>query len=436
MRKVLILSYYFPPMGMGGVQRTAKFVKYLPQFGWKPYVITVKDILYYAYDETLNNELNDALVFRTESLDVLRLKNIYSSLFKTSPGLNQLSFQASFMSSVYQAMNRWFFIPDGKNLWIPFAFRKAIRLIKEENIRYVITSSPPNSVHLTALMLKKFMNIKWLVDFRDAWSNNPFNRYPTFAHSKLNQYLESKVIKYADGVTGVSQEIINTLQKRTTKAEEKFQVIPNGFDPDDFPEKVVKNKQLFLIIYIGTFNYISNPNNFLLALQQAAAQEPGFKESVKFIHIGATTDFSFKEMITRLGLNQIVYSFGYLPHRKSIEFMMHADLLLFTLSEKATPGIITGKIFEYLASGTPILCVSPRIEISSMIEKLSRSSICAPNDVSCILKNLIKEYSRWKKQNELSEPVHAMKEFHFDDELLPYTRKNITSKLAEHLDRL
>ena len=232
MEKVLIITYYFPPIGMGGVQRVSKFAKYLPHFDWEPIVITVKDISYYFYDKSLLNDVKDVKIIRTESLDPLRISMILKKFFQIKRNKINERYKEGYFKKIYNIINKWFLIPDSKILWVPFAIVSALKVIKKENIKLIFTTSPPNSCHLAGLFLKKLIKVKWISDFRDYWSMNGISKYPTFFHRFINDFIKKKIIKNADCIIAVSNGIIDEMKRHSVS--HKFYLITNGFDCDDF----------------------------------------------------------------------------------------------------------------------------------------------------------------------------------------------------------
>src|SRR3990172_4970802 len=186
LRKVLFIAYYFPPLGMGGTQRVAKFAKYLPEFDWQPYIVTVKNIAYYSYDETLIKDIAKVKVIRTGSFDPQRLFYILNKFKKKQASAAGLSPKKRKLNQVLN----WLLIPDTKILWLPFVLFHAVKIIKRENIKHIITTSPPHSVHLAGFLLKIFFGIKWFADFRDGWISGNFQSEPTFFHRWANRRLQ------------------------------------------------------------------------------------------------------------------------------------------------------------------------------------------------------------------------------------------------------
>jgi len=239
MKKVLFLCYYFPPMGMGGTQRSAKFVKYLPAFSWKPIVVSVKDVEYYAKDETLLDEIGTTEIIRTESLDPLRLFARFANKRKQdieSPEIESSKRTSKLLNFLNQIIVGWLLIPDSKILWLPFALKASLKLIKTQKIGIVYTTSPPHSAHLGGLIIKLMTGVKWVADFRDDWTGGESQPCPTIFHRFINRLLEKLVLKSAVRVIAMCDHLTHNLKKKNGYQFQinKFNTITNGYDRDDF----------------------------------------------------------------------------------------------------------------------------------------------------------------------------------------------------------
>ncbi|MFC1562821.1 glycosyltransferase [candidate division KSB1 bacterium] len=434
MKKVLIIAYYFPPMGTGGVQRTVKFAKYLPEFGWQPVIITVKNVEYYSYDYSLSEEIKDIKTIRTFSLDPLLLSSVLNKIFNKKKDPPDKNYIGGKLKRFYNAFCKWIFIIDTKVLWIPFAVIKSIKIIKNENIQAVFTTSPPNSAHIAGLILKKIMNLKWTADFRDYWIMDGITNFPSPIHKSINNFIRRKIIKNADHIVAVSKGIIDEVKMAYKKDSSDYSLIMNGFDTEDFPEKVPEKKHdKFRIIHSGTFNYVKNPTDFFSGLELAFKENSGLKNDVLFMHIGISIDYDLISEAKKRGLENIIIQKGYLEHKKSIKRLLTGDLLFFTHSDFCYTGMVSAKIFEYLASGIPILAVIPDGEAADLIKKYNSGSICKNKNIENIKNAIILYYEKWKKnKNNLIKDTN----FQIPEELKQYSRKNQTKNLKNILEKL
>ncbi len=427
MKKVLVISYYFPPVGGAGVQRVSKFVKYLPQLDWEPMVLTVKNIQYPVRDISLLEEIpKDTKIFRSGSLDPLRAiyllkrpfrrkKNYSGDFKKTSPFKAKLS--------------KFIFFPDNKIGWLFLAVIKGLNIAKKNKIDLIFSTSPPPTSHLVGLFLKKFLKVPLVVDFRDSWETSLEEKAPTFLHRWVQKKLERKILDNAASVVTVNEQIQTLLQNRYPKVLSTA-VITNGYDEEDFNNFREEKPENFTIVYLGTFNRINDPISFFQALSELSQEITEFKNQVKFIHVGMALDFNLRELIQKNGLENMIELKGYLNHRESLKYLASASaLLLITTDSPGAEVLTTGKIFEYFRSGRPILGILPPSgEAASLIKETKAGVIVSPKNISGI-KQILKDYFRKWANGELKVELDQEK-------LKQFERRNLTDKLAEVFNRV
>jgi len=427
MKKVLIISYYFPPVGGAGVQRVLKFVKYLPQLGWEPIVLTVKNIQYPVYDPSLLEEIpKETKIFRSGSFDPLRVicllkkpfgknKNYSTGFKKTSPFKSRLS--------------KFIFIPDNKIGWLFFAIIKGLRVAKKNKIDLIFSTSPPPSAHLAGLFLKKFLKVPLVVDFRDSWETSLEEKTPTFLHGWLQKKIERMILNNASAVVTVNEQIQTLLQNRHPEVLSTA-VISNGYDEDDFTGSDEEKTEHFTIGYLGTFNRINDPNPFLQALSELSQEITEFKNQVKFVQMGMFLDFNLPELVKKFGLENMVELRGYLTHKESLKQLSSASaLLLITTDSPGAEVLTTGKIFEYFRAGKPILGILPPSgAAASLIKETKAGMIVSPKNISGI-KQILKDYFRKWDNGELKVELDKEK-------LQQFERRYLTGKLAEVFNRV
>ncbi|MBP7507638.1 MAG: glycosyltransferase family 4 protein [Prolixibacteraceae bacterium] len=360
MKKVLIITYYWPPSGGAGVQRWLKFSKYLPEFGWKPVILTVDPNFssYPQIDETLQKEVNsEMLVFRTKSRE-------FYSMYRSISG-NNIPYggfsndnKKSPVQKLAKIVRGNLFIPDPRRGWIKFAFKKAKELIKTYDIDTVITTSPPHSTQLIGLKLKKKLNIRWIADLRDPWTDIYY--YNQFKHTKLalavDRCYERNVITAADMLITVSEDLKRIFStKDKNNRPEKIHVIQNGFDEEDFKTEVKPEAGKKIITYTGTISENYDIEGFVNAVNKL---EKSIRDKIKIQFIGNVSEI-IREKIQRTETE--VEFIGYIPHNEAIENMLKSSMLLLIIPNvENNKGIVTGKFFEYLASGKPVLAIGPK----------------------------------------------------------------------------
>lgn len=378
MKKVLIITYYFPPAGGAGVQRWLKFVKYLPQYGCEPLVLTV-DGNYASYpqkDASLAADIPSGLkVVRTKTREIL------STYKKLSPQkqIPYGGFANEQDPDLFQKIARFirgnFFLPDPRKAWNRFALPEAVSLIESENIGTVITTGPPHSTHLVGLKLKKlYPSLKWIADLRDPWTDIYYNDvlYQGRLAKRMNLAMERKVLNSADVLVTVSEGVKRNFCSHAPVGH-KFHVIPNGYDAPDFADVPVDAGRVnprMVISYIGTLSPLYDSSTFTNALKLLPA-ETASKILIRIIgSVNADVAASFSETSV-----QVEY-LPYQPHGQAIRYMVSSDLLLLLLPVKNSDGVLTGKFFEYLASRRPILLIQPKeSEVGKMILHLEAGAV-------------------------------------------------------------
>ena len=360
MKKVLIITYYWPPSGGAGVQRWLKFAKYLPEFGWQPVILTV-DPQYASYpqrDKSLKAEIGPhCMVYTTKSFELYNAYKFISGKKEVPYGGFANESQEGWLQKVSKFLRGNFLLPDPRKGWNKYALRKASELIRQFNIDTVVTTSPPHSTQLIGLQLKQTFNIKWIADLRDPWTDIYY--YNQFKHTAMarhidNQY-ERKVVENADLLVTVSEDVKRIFaSKSTLPIAAKTVVIPNGFDQDDFMIKQVPVETKIVITYTGTISEAYPVDSFLKAL---CALEEALKSQILIRFVGKVPPSVVQKFRdTDLEIELV----GYVDHPKSIEYLLRSNLLLLIIPEvKNNLGILTGKFFEYLAAQKPILAIGP-----------------------------------------------------------------------------
>lgn len=429
MKKVLIITYYWPPSGGAGVQRILKFVKYLPESGILPYVVTVDEnkASYPVNDYTLQNDVPGQVnIYRTDTSEPF---DFYSKLLgrKSIP----TGFSNESNPGVIQKISRFirgnFFIPDARRGWIKYAFEESRKIIEREKIDTVVTTSPPHSAQLAGLMLKDKLGIRWIADLRDPWTDIYY--YNEFSHmqfaKKLDLKFEREVLERADKIVTVSNELKKIFSGKSKLIDEKkIYVIPNGYDEDDFEtaKNIYENKYGdFVITYTGTLADSYNPEIFFNALKKTAGKFPETNFKIRFIgNPAATVIESAKKIFTGKHLEVIPT----VPHTDSIKYLNESSALLLVIPEiKNDKAILTGKLFEYLASKKPIICIGPEDgDASAVINECQAGKTFDRTNEAGLSDYLEQLVVKWKAGNGIDNENNTYKN---------YSRKNQTKKLAQ-----
>lgn len=433
MRKILLITYDFPP-AISGVRRVVKFIKYLPEFGWQPIVLTVQTARTFLQDSRPLHEVTKQgmQVYRCGSLDPYRLSEKCGWWRRPAgePGTGEL--EAGRMSGsgrgIMRFMRRWIFIPDDRVLWVPFAVSAARRIIREHSPAVVYTTSYPNSTHLVGLRLRKRYAVKWIADFRDGWVQNPvFFHPPTFLHRSLSTTLERRVVRHADLVVTVSEPITKHCRELVPGQEEKCVTIPNGFDEDDFRDLTRTPHEKFTIAYTGTFFGRRTPEPFLRAIAQLLEENPQMRATFQVL-LFTRLDTNMMQLIKRRQLDGVVHVRGFVSYQEALQQQVNADVLLIMIPDGVNTNImLTQKVFEYLRARRPILALVPEGECRHMIDETRAGTCVYPTDIRGIKHEILSFYGRWVRK-ELTVPPW--------DRLTYYSRQQLTNQLASHLSSL
>lgn len=414
--RVLVVAYYFPPLGLSGVQRTLKFVKYLPSFGWEPTVLTVEDRGYFAKDDALLREVDGlpVRIVRTPSLDPLhffRKKNIVRMPSARTLGA---------LGKVSQSL----FIPDNKIGWKKAAVQAALAEIAAHPVDAIFATAPPYTDFLIGLELKQRTGLPLIVDYRDAWLDNPLHFYLTPLHKALHQRLEQRVLRHADHILAINRPIKERiLQANPFLSHNDVTILSQGFDQADFDGLASRRKRdgRMRILYAGTFYYNRNPRAFLEALRSLAETAPAVARSID-VHVIGSKREEDAALVRALGLESSVTLHGYLPHGETVQQLIDADVLWMVIGRgKGEDMMSTGKLYEYLGARKPVLACVPDGAARQVLEKGRAAFIADPDDVPGIAAQIRTLFDLFKNDT-LPAPSY--------DYVSQFERKALTGRLA------
>lgn len=423
MKKVLIITYYWPPSGGAGVQRWLKFAKYLPEYGWQPVILTV-DPKYASYpqrDESLVAEVDpQCLVFTTKSFELYNLYKLISGKKEVPYG----GFANASKEGLFQKLSKFlrgnFLLPDPRKGWNKYAVKKAIELIRQFDIDTVVTTSPPHSTQLIGLKLKQKLKINWIADLRDPWTDIYY--YNQFKHTalarKIDLRYERNVIENADKLITVSEDVKRIFaEKSDSPVSKKTFVIPNGFDEDDFRNVNVPSENRKIITYTGTISEAYDVDSLLNALQKLDSE---LKSQLLIRFVGKVPS-SIEQKFRETGVDLELV--GYVDHPKSIEYLFRSNMLLLVIPKvKNNAGILTGKFFEYLAAQKTILAIGPvNGDLSKIIQETNSGKLFDYNDQEGMRQFILEQLN---STDSTVKPVHVSN----------YSRKELTGAVAQLLD--
>ncbi len=425
-KKILIITYYWPPAGGPGVQRWLKFAKYLPEFGWKPTVFIPENPSYPITDESLNNEV-------PENIDIIRTKiwepyRFAEKLSKSNEKFKGGQFDVGKNQSWKSKLSIWirgnFFIPDARIFWVKPSVNYLKKYLRENHYDVVVTTGPPHSLHLTGLALKKeFPNLKWIADFRDPWTEISYYKHLKLSKSadRKHRELEKSVFQNADITLATSFSDAKNFSALAANAV----CITNGFDSVDASKSEKKANSKFTISYIGVLEQLRNPGVLWKILSELVAESPSFAENFEMRFVGRVDEHILQEL-TDLGLSDFIQNLGYVKHAESVEEMHSADLLLITnFPDSASKGIIPGKIFEYLSTGNRIISFGPEnADVETILKQTDAGKHFLYSDKDSAKNYILRMFHEWQN-GSLQKSRNAKTEL--------YSRRNLTRQLAEIL---
>lgn len=431
MKRVLIITYYWPPSGGAGVQRWLKFVKYFRNFGWEPVIYTPENPEYPDRDPSLEKDV-------PAGLEILRIP-IWEpySVYKKMVGIKkEEKISAAFTSenkrnSLPESISVWIrgnlFIPDARAFWIRPSIRFLSDYLTKHPVDAMVSTGPPHSMHLIALSLAEKHPIPWLADFRDPWTNIDYQRdlRLTRCATRKHKTLEKKVLQAADAVTVISPGMAADFGAAVCRP---YEVVTNGYDPEDIPGTgSFRPNVKFSISHIGTLPGSRNPVTLWNALKEMIPQVPGLKETLEILLAGKV-DYTVTESIKEAGLEPYLQKTGYLSHDEALLCQRQSQVLLLLINNTPNAGLIlTGKFFEYLSSGRPILCIGPEEGDAARILRETGSGLLAGfGDTETLKKHLLSLFSDFTsgKQVVAGHSIEA------------YSRVELTRRMAGILDRL
>lgn len=421
MKRVLVITYNWPPSGGIGVQRWLKFSKHLLSYGWEPVILTVDPFYatYPALDTSISRDVPPLEIHKTRATDWFRL------LSRDKSKIPSAGFAMNTDNSLKGIISRFirgnFFIPDPRRGWNRYAFRKACEIIESQKIDRIITTSPPHSTQLIGLRLrKKYPEIKWIADLRDPWTDIYYYKkfFPTPLSRFIDSAYEKRVLQSADLITTVGKSLKTLLGSKVPGIEGKIHVISNGFDEDDFRGIITEQPDVLTISYIGSLSGIYPVNGFLDALKIIAAK--GIDYRLRFT---GSVPAEIKDRIIKGSGSPDISFTPFSSHQTALLSMLNASTLLLIIPDhESSRSIITGKMFEYLAAGKPVICLAPTDgDAAVILQETGHGRTFDYNDAAGIA-GYIEELALNRNIPDLPPPES-------------YSRKNIVKRVAELLEK-
>ena len=431
MKRVLIITYYWPPSGGSGVQRWLKMSKYLPEYGWQPVIYTTKDAEYPIIDPTLEKDVApEAEVIRRP---IVEPYNFYKKFLgikkqeKIKVGFASESKKSGWKERLSVWIRGNLFIPDARCWWVKPSARHLKKYLKDHPVDAMISTGPPHSMHLIAMKLKKTINIPWIADFRDPWTEIDFYDALHLSHwaDRKQHKLERQVLTKADKVVTVSWNWAKGLEKLGGR---EVLVIQNGYDwVADPNEKRAPLSAEFSLTHLGVIGPARNAPTFWQALHELKDEIEGFGQSLRIKLVG-DVDQSVVKNLDACGLSGNTERITHVPHDqvKGIQDATQV-LLLFVNNAPNAKGILTGKLYEYLASGRPILAIGPEDGDAARLLKETQAGVIVGFEDKEKMKEVVK--GLYHKYLNGGLPSNENKDIE------KYSRKSLAGAYAALLDK-
>lgn len=406
-RRVLFIAYNFPPAGGAGVQRSLKFAKYLPEFGWQPVVITTTPDAFPLHDKSMLADVPVGTpIYRIKSYDINRLLPLFSRIK---------------LSKLHSALKLLLMLPDAALLWARLARSTVRQAVKHHKPCLIYSSSAPESAHLLGMWAKHVFKLPWIADFRDPWSENRLVRYFP-GYRALNRHLECQALANADCVLTVSAPLSEDFRRIGGVGELPVKVIENGYDEDDVNALPPKRSRCFTITYTGNFTRLRRPDAFIAAINRLV---DGAQVNLDQICVVMAGKNIFKYVPDRPPFRQP----GYLNHNRLKDLFSDSDLFLLIQDDSPkNQGAYSGKLFEYLGSNRPILAITHPDSVAAQLIEQARAGTVTRHNSSEIVAAILHYYRIWESERFDYAPDW--------DVIQQYTRRNLTARLAGEFDRL
>jgi len=425
-KKLLIITYYFPPAGGPGVQRWLKFVKYLPEFDVQPIVYVPENPTYPIVDEGLVSEISDkVIVLKNKIWEPYQLASVFSKnkTKKISSGIFPQKKKQTFLDKTFLWVRGNLFIPDARVFWVKPSVSYLEKYIQENNIDTIVTSGPPHSLHLIGLELQQKLKVKWFADFRDPWTTIGYHkalRLSSYAEKK-HKSLEHKVLNSADEIIVTSKTTKTEFEAITNKP---ITVITNGYDVETVEKQTLDSK--FSLAHIGSFLSDRNPPFLWEVLVELLKEVPGFKSHLEIKLIGAVSQ-EVLDAIKDHQLNDYLNLLGYVSHQEAVAHQRKSQvLLLIEINSEDTKSIIPGKLFEYMVSNRPIIAIGPQGSDFADIVTQTNTGVFFNYSEKAKLKSVILDFFNQFLEGKLQ--AHGIG-------LQQYSRKNLTKQLAQLISK-
>lgn len=423
MRKVLVISYYWPPSGGGGVQRWAKMCKYFNDFSWEPIVYIPENPDYPIIDDSFNKDVQNIKVLKGKIIEPSRLLRKLGAKNEAALNSGFVSDKKSLKQQTAIAIRGNFFIPDARKLWISPSVKVLSKWLNTNDVDAIISTGPPHSCHMIALALKKKFKLPWISDFRDPWTNIDFynDLHLSSYADKQHRKKEREVLETADVVVGIGKTLCDELKELGAK---KTMVITNGYDKLQGLTSLDKE---FSMLHIGRLGGSRNPVLLWEVLSEMRKEDDEFSKLCKVKLVG-NVDGEVKKSIEKMGLESMVEFIDNVSNDTSLSIQQRSQLLLLLINDTPNAkGILTGKFFEYLSTKRPIVCIGPKNgDAAEILNNTGSGEIFSFTEKDELKKHITIQFRRYK------QGVLNLGEVNVAE----YSRKNLAKRYTELLNSL
>lgn len=435
LKNLLIVTYYFPPSGGPGVQRVLKHIKYLPEFGWNPIVLTVENGEYQAIDLSLLDEIPEkTIIHKSRIFEPYDIYRKFTGRKKGEPldvnNIKKDNQKSSLVDRIAELIRATLFIPDARIGWFFSAKKEARKILDKYKIDAIYSSSPPYTCSVIANSLHKETKLPWVAGFRDPWTGFLTTPKRWFLPAFIDRKLEHSTFKNATAIEAAWEGIIkDVFDKYDDLDSSKFHHIPNGYDSSDFPKVLYNRNDKFTLTYTGSLYGRRNPKSLFEAIEQLIAEGKVEKSDLKFVFVGRFGD-EVIEMFEGASFKDCIETVGYVTHKESIGYLLESEALLLIVDEaKESEEIVPGKVYEYLGTKRPLFTIAPNNSaIAKLISETKSGLIAHQSEINKIAENFLLYYSAWKNNSQLINPDIEQIEL--------YERRNSSKNLATILDEL
>jgi glycosyltransferase involved in cell wall biosynthesis len=452
-KRVLVLAYFFPPLGGGGCQRTLKLVRYLEPHGWSASVITTKDEDYWILDRSLLEEVPPSTeVTRVGGLTSLRLLRLLGRGGRTASALQEKQGardRATFRR--LRSLQSWVLVPDGYLPWARAAERAALDRLAAGGVDALWTTSSPESAHLAGLGVKRrHPALPWVADFRDPWVGRVTYAPPTPWHAARHEALERAVVSAADRVTVVSEPMADLYRARYRDLPAgRFEVLPNGVDSDDWSRADALlasatrpgdrasggavDAGKFVILHAGQLAHRPTARTLLDAARRVVEADPSAREELRLRFLGGNEELASSDW-TRRGLDGIVEIVPSKPHLEAMAAMRRAQVLVLLGHGGEADGLLyTGKIYEYATSGRPVIGIVDPGPAASLLSEMKAGPVLRSADVEGAAAAIREGLAAWRTLGRTGPPPPPSPPAPLAGS---WERRNLAQKAAQILENL